>query len=260
MDITNPYNSSNKLLTSENVLSIMKGLGISNFTIHNLVLYQTAFTHKSYCNIKEYDDFKNTCNALPLQKKSYETMEFLGDAILGSIVSSYLYKRFHMIHSQNEGFLTKLKIRIVCGVNCCKLSNDLKFQEHIIISSQTENSSQGRNNENILEDVFEAFIGAIYLDHSYERAEEFIIHVIETYVDFTDILLTDNNFKDQITRYIKRTFNTYPTYKHEKIDGKYKCNIYVNGELICYGIGDSKKKSEQASSKNALIKYNVITK
>jgi len=260
MDITNPYNSSNKLLTSENVLSIMKGLGISNFTIHNLVLYQTAFTHKSYCNIKEYDDFKNTCNALPLQKKSYETMEFLGDAILGSIVSSYLYKRFHMIHSQNEGFLTKLKIRIVCGVNCCKLSKDLKFHEHIIISSQTENSSQGRNNENILEDVFEAFIGAIYLDHSYERAEEFIIHVIETYVDFTDILLTDNNFKDQITRYIKRTFNTYPTYKHEKIDGKYKCNIYVNEELICYGIGDSKKKSEQASSKNALIKYNVITK
>ena len=260
MDITNPYNSSNKLLTDNNVLSIMKDVGITNFTINNLVLYQTAFTHKSYCNIKEYDDFENTCNALPLQNKSYETMEFLGDAVLGSVVSSYLYKRFHEIHSQNEGFLTKLKIRIICGVFLCKLSKDLKFQEHIIISSQTENSPQGRNNENILEDVFEAFVGAIYLDHSYEKAEEFIIHVIETYVDFTDILLTDNNFIDQITRYIKRTFNTYPTYKHEKVDNKYKCNIYVNDKFLCYGIGDSKKKSQQASSKNALIEYNVITK
>ena len=260
MDITNPYNVSNKLLTTENIISIMKDVGISTFTINNLILYQTAFTHKSYCNIKEYDDFENTCNALPLQNKSYETMEFLGDAVLGSVVSAYLYKRFHEIHNQTEGFLTKLKIRLICGANLCKLSKDLNFQEHIIISLQTENSSQGRNNENILEDVFEALVGAIYLDHSYEKAEEFIIHVIEKYVDFTDILLTDNNFIDQITRYIKRTFNIYPTYKHEKIDNKYKCNIYVDDKFICYGIGDSKKKSQQASSKNALIEYNVITK
>ena len=65
--------------------------------------------------------------------KSYETMEFLGDAILGSVVSSYLYRRFHEIHSQTEGFLTKLKIRLICGVYLCKLSKDLKFQEHIIM-------------------------------------------------------------------------------------------------------------------------------
>ena len=83
-------------------------------------------------------------------------MEFLGDSILGSVISSYLYERFHSIHKQNEGFLTKLKIRLVCGVNLTQLSKCLKLQKFLIISDQIEKSSQGRQNDNILEDVFEA--------------------------------------------------------------------------------------------------------
>jgi len=260
MEVSNPYNSSNKLVTKEQIQGFLSNVGIPSFTTHNLVLYQTAFVHKSYCPIKEYEDYENTSNALPLQKSSYETMEFLGDAILGSVVSAYLYKRFHLIHKQNEGFLTKLKIRLICGAHLCKLSRDMKLQEYIILSNQTEQSNQGRENDNILEDIFEAFVGAIYLDHSYEKAEEFIIRVIETYSDFTDILLTDTNFKDQITRYLKRTFDVYPVYKHSKVGNKFHCIIYVKDKELCKGVGDSKKKSEQDSSRNAQIKYNVITK
>ena len=260
MEVLNPYNPSNKLVTKENIQGFLSDVGINSFTINNLVLYQTAFVHKSYCPIKEYEDYENTCNALPLQTSSYERMEFLGDAVLGSVVCSYLYKRFHIIHKQNEGFLTKLKIRLVQGSHLCELSRNMKLQEYIILSNQTEQSDQGRENDNILEDIFEAFVGAIYLDHSYEVAEKFIIAVIETYVDFTDILLTDTNFKDQINRYIKRTYDVYPQHKITKIGSKYSCSVIVNGEEITKGVGDSKKKAEQDSSRNALIKYNVITK
>ena len=109
---------------------------------------------------------------------------------------------------------------------------------------------------------FEAFVGAIYLDHSYEVAEKFIISVIETYVDFTDILLTDTNFKDQILRYFQHNYKTYPTYKHipdETNDKLFICELLKDNEIISIGKGISKKKAEQDASYNALIKFNVLT-
>ena len=188
-------------------------------------------------------------------------MEFLGDAILGSVVSSYLYERYYDIHKQNEGFLTKLKIRIICGENLCKLSRNLKFQKHLILSKHIEENCNGRENDNILEDVFEAFIGAIFLDSGYEKAKEFIIRVIEKYVDFTDILLTDTNYKDQISRYFQKVYEdgTRPTYKHIKENDIFYCELYAKDKLIIKGQGVSKKKSEQDVSQKALIYFNVLT-
>ena len=76
----------------------------------------------------DYSDFKNNNNNyLPLQQESYETMEFLGDSVLSSVVTNYLYKRFKCIHGENEGFLTKLRTRIVCGENLAKLSKNDEF-------------------------------------------------------------------------------------------------------------------------------------
>jgi ribonuclease III len=257
---SNPYNSQNKLLTSQDVQTIMNNLSISNFKVNNLSFYQTAFVHKSYCPMKEYEAYeKPSDNTLHLQEKSYEAMEFLGDSILESVVSSYLYERFHCIHNQNEGFLTKLKIRIVCGVNLTLLSKYLQFQKHIIISKQIEDSTQGRNNNNILEDVFEAFIGALFLDNSYDIAKQFIISVIETYVDFTLILMSDNNYKDQLSRYFQKNFKEYPIYKHTKKDNRIFCEVIKGGKTISVGCGESKKKSEQNASHKALCFYNVLT-
>jgi len=257
---SSPYNPINKLITENEINSLMKELSISNFSIHNLLFYKTAFVHKSYCPMKEYETYTvPKDNTLHLQEKSYETMEFLGDAILGSVVSSYLYDRFHCIHKQAEGFLTKLKIRLVCGVNLTALSKCLRFQKHIIISDQVEKSPQGRLNENILEDVLEAFIGAIFLDQSYDMAQQFIISIIERYVDFTDILLTDTNYKDQLSRYFQKTFKEYPVYKHTKKDNRIFCEVIRENQSIVTGVGDSKKKSEQEASRKALCFYNVLT-
>ena len=94
----NPYNLSNKLLKIDDINDIMKLLNISDFKPNDLKLYQRAFVHKSYCNMKQYDEFDNDIDALPLFQESYEKIEFLGDSILGYIVCEYIYQRYTMIY------------------------------------------------------------------------------------------------------------------------------------------------------------------
>lgn len=257
---SNPYNSNNKLITEENVINIMKKIGIDDFKVNNLSHYTLAFIHKSYLKMSDYEEYVNPGNGcLELQDKSYETMEFLGDSILGSIVSSYIYNRFHLIYNENEGFLTKLKIRIVCGENLALLSKHLKLFNHIVLAKHIEDNCSGRENLNILEDVFEAFIGAIYLDNDYKTTENILIKIIEKYVDFTDILLKDTNYKDQISRYFQQNYQIYPKYISVKDkDNNFQSKLLHGDNIISTGCGNSKKKAEQDASRKALISFNVI--
>lgn len=258
----NPYNPSNKLISKEDIINIMRMLNINDFTINNLSLYQTAFIHKSYCPMNDYEEFSNDNNDLPLQEISYETMEFLGDSILSSSVSSYLYDRFYKIHNQNEGFLTKIRTRIVCGENLTKLSHKLGFNEFLVISKHIEENCSGRNNQHILEDVFEAFLGAIFLDNGnkIDFIKEIIIKIIEEFVDFTDIIINDTNYKDQILKYCQHNFKTQPIYNHIRKDDNniFICDLKIN-EVTISGYGSTKKKAEQDASKNTLKYFNVIT-
>ena len=133
----------------------MKKLNINDFYTNNLKSYQTAFIHKSYCMLKDYEEYEYPGeDYLPLQKDSYETIEFLGDSILGSVVSSYIYRRFHLIYGESEGFLTKLKIRIVCGENLSDVSKKMNLSQYHVISKHIEENCSGRENKNILEDVY----------------------------------------------------------------------------------------------------------
>lgn len=263
MDIkfrADPYNFNNKLITKEDIINIMQTLNINDFKVNDLSLYQKAMVHKSYCELPEYQEFNFPGeNCLPLQKEAYETLEFLGDSILGSIVASYIYERFHLIHNQKEGFLTKLKIRLVCGENLSMFSKNLSLEKFLIISKHIEDKCSGRNNSNILEDIFESFIGAMYLDHNYEVVKQFLIRVIEESFDFTEILLKDNNYKDQISRYFQQNFKIYPKYETIKVDEIFQSKILKENNIICVGKGISKKKAEQDVSKKALIQFNVIT-
>ena len=83
-----PYNFNNKLITEKDIINIMHKININDFRTSNIQQYETAFIHKSYCKMVEYNEYEYPDGCLPLQDKSYETIEFLGDAILGSIVSS----------------------------------------------------------------------------------------------------------------------------------------------------------------------------
>ena len=261
MEKVNPFNLNNKLINPTDIINVMETLNINNFKVNNILLYQTAFIHKSYCKeLYEDTDFKNIDRSLDLQEYSYETMEFLGDSILGSIVSSYLYERFYKIYNQDEGFLTYLKNRIVCGESLAVLSKKIGLNKFIVISKHIEDYCDGRNNLNILEDVFEAFIGAIFLDNNYDTIKEILLNIIEKYIDFTDIIIKNNNHKEQIIKYLQHNYKENPKYKDINSDNNklYRCELLFQDKVISKGEGKSKKKAQQDASRNALIYYNVI--
>ena len=107
----------------------------------------------------------------------------------------------------------------------------MELSKHLIISKHIEENCSGRSNKNILEDVLESFIGALYLDKGYIYTEKFIINMIETYCDFTEIIFKDTNYKDQISRYFQQTFNIYPKYKTEKYENIFRSSIFNEGKL-----------------------------
>ena len=257
-----PYNPSNQLISIQDVIHILRKVNMNDFKPTTISFYQEAFIHKSYNFLEDYKEYTRSDNCLELQEKSYETLEFLGDSLLGCMTAEYLYKRFE---GEDEGFFTKIKTRIVNGEQLCYLANQLGMNKHLIISKHIEEKCDGRNNQHILEDVLEAFIGALYLDTGdYKIIQEFVFNLIECFLDLPEIILRDNNFKDQILRYFQHNFKVYPTYHHiDKLEddneSDFKCEILKEDEVVCTGSGPTKKKAEQNASYNALLQFNVLT-
>ncbi len=255
-----PYNFSNKLITNNDIIDIMKKINMNDFKPNNISFYQEAFIHKSYNLLEDYKEFKKPDNCLELQDRSYETLEFLGDSLLGCMTAEYLYLRFE---GEDEGFMTKIKTRIVNGEQLCYLATQLGMNKHLIISKHIEDNCSGRENQHILEDVLEAFIGALYLDtQDYQVIRNFVFNLIECFLDLPDIILNDTNYKDQILRYFQHNFKVYPSYHHlDKLnaDSEFKCEILKENDIICIGSGKTKKKAEQNASYKALIKFNVLS-
>jgi len=261
---SDPYNPNNKLISLKDISNILIQYNITNNPT-NIDIYQQAFVHKSYTKLKDYDSYLRPSNCLDLFDISYETLEFLGDSIIGNIVSLYLYKRYFVIHNQDEGFLTKLKIRLVNGEQLSEFSKILNLNNYLIISKHIEENCNGKENSNILEDIFESFIGALYLDtKSYEIVTDFLINIIEQNIDFTDLIMNDNNYKDQILKYFQYNYSIHPIYETIKQDNIFISNIYhmndTNKTHIVSGKGSSKKKSEQDAAKNALVHYQILNK
>lgn len=255
-----PYNFSNKLITKTDVIDILKKVNMNDFTPNNIKLYQEAFIHSSYNFLEDYKEFEKPENCLPLQEKSYETLEFLGDSLLGCMTAEYLFLRFE---GEDEGFMTKIKTRIVNGEQLCYLATQLGMNNHLIISKHIEENCDGRSNQHILEDVLEAFIGALYMDcQDFKIIQEFIFNLIECHLDLPEIILNDTNFKDQILRYFQHNFKLYPKYKHiskEEDDKEFTCELLKEGIVISSGKGKTKKKAEQNASYNALVHFNVLS-
>jgi dsRNA-specific ribonuclease len=151
-------NTLNQLITAEDVETILRSNGL-DIKVNNINIYQKAFVHRSYLKNNYGEEVDLTC--VSLQDSCNETYEFLGDTILNAVVGSYLYERFPM---ENEGFLTKTRTKMVRGTSLGQLAKRLNFGKWVIISQHVD-SEGGRENLRILEDLFESFIAAIYLDN-----------------------------------------------------------------------------------------------
>nr|QDY51663.1 hypothetical protein 1_48 [Mimiviridae sp. ChoanoV1] len=275
----NPYNTNNKLITEEEVIEILKKFGIEE-KITNLEIFQRAFIHKSYIKKENKDDVEleeKPEKCLELQDVSNERLEYLGDAILSATIASYLYERFP---NEEEGFMTRIRTKLVNGEMLGSLAGKMELNKYLVISRHVEEKCGGRTSVKILEDIFESFIGALYLDFNEEELEHprldfysglgfqicqvFIINIIEKFVDFSDLILNDYNYKDQLMRYFQQKFKHTPKYKEVLIEGPPNnrsftmCVMKNDGEILAYGKEKSKKKAEQLASKNALVNMGVI--
>jgi ribonuclease-3 len=227
---------------------------------------------KFYGSLSEIDHEINMETVMPLFDDSNEVFEWLGDGIIQSVVAVYLCKRFK---NQREGFLTKLRSKLVKTESLSKFALFLGFDKYIIISKHIEIVCNGRKNARILEDCFEAFIGALMMDFGFEQdgyklCSQFIINIIEKSIDITELIIHDDNFKDQLMRYFQKTFNgKFPVYDQKLIANEVSDNGIVNkrfhmyvcepdGKVIGEGVARSKKDAEQKAAKSALMHYGLI--
>lgn len=210
---------------------------------NNLNLYQLAFSHSSYVNEKHL-------------KADYERLEFLGDAVLDLVMSDYLYNHYNV----KEGDMTKIRANYVCENACYTYASNLNFSKFIKVG-HGEELEGGRYKKVILADIFEAFMGAIYLDLGYEEVRRVILEIITPYIeDKSAVFFSDYKSSlqelvqtDQRSVHYELLEETGPA--HQKT-----FTMAVKIDNIVYGIGTagSKKEAEQEAAKNALEKLAVI--
>jgi len=254
-----PFNENNIVL-SDNDLKELLG----QYQYKNINLFRNAFVHKSYCTMKNYNFNQGNVNCpdncIPLQEVSYERLEFLGDSILGSVVAKYMYDRFP---DQNEGFLSKMKTKIVNGKMLGFLAEQINFPKFAIISKQVEESN-GRNNYKIMEDILEAFIGAIYEDsNDYNEVSKWIINLIEKQIDMTALIVKNTNYKDMLLTYMQNHFQDTPKFFEVNVITKDNVKIFTyvvrdrDNNILGTGQGNNKRDAENNCSYNALSSYGV---
>ena len=263
-DNTKPYNIYNMLIIPEDVTLMFKKFKIQ-IVPNDIMLYQEALTHTSYTkneyiNIDPSILINNVPNTLNLFDKSNERLEFLGDTVIKCIFSEYLFKRFD---TENEGFLTKLKTKIEDKESLARYAKRLGIEQYLIISKHIEENN-GRNSSKLLEDAFEAFIGALYLDLGFEICKEFLTIILETEVDYAGILYQDTNYKNQLLIFYHKNKWSNPIYVEIKSEGPINKRLFTmgvknfNNEIITEATDISKQKAEQKCALLALIKYNQI--
>jgi len=264
-EINTLYNEKNILITEKDILMILQKY-IPNIKINNFKHFINAFVHKSYCkkNNNNIEKYVNNNKALELFDYSYERMEFLGDKVVKLSIGIYLFFRYPEL---DEGFMTRLQIKLEDKDTLAYLSKELNLGKFFIISKQIE-MQNGRNIDKIHEDVFEAFICSLYLSNGYNTCLLLITNLLETLIDYSDKLYCDNNYKDNLLRiFHQKKWLNGPNYKLLHIDGPVHKRKYIMGvenndknSFLGYGMGYKKKEAEQKAAKMALILLGVLNK
>ena len=264
-----PYNVNNKLIKDIDLKNIMNRFGIK-LEVIDIELYRNSLTHKSFIKKEFYDKNMNDIlkhkekmgKVLELRDESNERLEFFGDTIIKAVISEYLYERYP---DQDEGFMTKLKTKIENRESLALWARTLGLDEFVIISAQNENSNNGRTNDKILEDAFEAFIGALKKDTNFETCKALIRNLLENQVDWSEIIYKDCNYKDQLQRYYHSIKWEHPKFKLIKDeylhDNKRYFTVQVNdneGNAVAVASETSIKKAQQMASKLALYKFRQL--
>lgn len=250
-----PYNPLNIAINEPEILSVLRKYGVPE-KIFNFELYKRAFIHRSYLKRPQIENQQNNViilpkpeNCLPLHTKSNERLEFLGDGVLECITKYELYRRFP---KADEGFMTEKKIALVKNESIGRIAYEMGLHKWIILSKNAE-QKQIRTNLKKLGCLFEAFIGALFLDfnkisiqdedHWFENvfvtgpgfqiAQIFVQNVFEKHVDWIQLIKNDDNYKNILQVIIQKEFKITPDYmeieEHDAETG------YSMGVYLCLG-------------------------
>lgn len=211
-------------------------------TFKNSSLLALAFTHRSFVNENKEITGHN------------ERLEFLGDSVLGLVMSDYLYRN---LPDTPEGDLSYLRSRLVEASSCVQYLLKLGVEEYILLG-KGEKMNEGRGRESIYADLFEAIIGAIYVDSGLEPARQFILNHFESTIK--EIIKTpQQNYKAMLQDWCQRKYQQTPVYEvmeefgpdHSKM---FSIRVMVNGKEMGTGTGSSKKIAQQAAAEQAMLK------
>lgn len=271
-----PYNPHNVLLDANSLSQILTKYG-NQFPVRDINLYRKALTHRSYCTRKNENFLEGNVNCprdcLPLQEESNERLEYLGDAVLNLVVASYLFERYP---DENEGFLTRMRTKLVNGIMLAQLCKSTGIDRFFVISRQIEENN-GRRSKKVLEDCFEAFLGAMFVDagdNGFQAVQQWLIEFLENNIDFPGLVAVQNSYKGALTEYLRKSQNEMPKFvdiempSHQaqtqtlQIQGcgsndsptrKYTvCVMRANGMVLGTGTAATKKEAENEASRKAL--------
>ncbi|MDP8218320.1 MAG: ribonuclease III [Candidatus Theseobacter exili] len=213
---------------------------ILGFKPGNLKIYEIAFIHRS------------ASFTLPNGKKvNNERLEYLGDAILDAILSDYLFKKFP---DANEGFLTKIRSRIVNREVLNQLAISMRINNILISNISSINPSKNLNG-----DALEALIGSVFLDKGFKKTKRlFIRNVLNKYLDLNEIINTDTDYKSHVFEWVQKNNSNLKFTYSEEYDSNLKKSVFsttlfIDDKELGQGHGSSKKEAEQVASSQAWV-------
>jgi ribonuclease-3 len=217
---------------------------VLGFVPDNMRLFKLAFFHKSMNNsdnnIKSYNN---------------ERLEYLGDAVLSTIVAEYLYKKYP---GRDEGFLTKMRSKIV------KRSTLNMIAERMGIDLILTKYTQGKLSRSMLGNAFEAMVGALYIEYGYDRCRDYIISkILMRLIDIHGLETSDDNYKSQLLEWGQKegksvSYKLLGKFKQDKRD-RFRIGVYLDGKEISNAEDYNKKSAEQIASSLALKSLNIKT-
>lgn len=218
-----------------------------NYTFKNKNLLIQALTHPSM-RIKDINMIDN------------QRLEFLGDAVLELVVSRFLFEEHP---DRDEGWLTNMRVNMVCRDTLVELANSIELGKHLIMSASMD-SMGGRKNAHNLEDAFEALVGAIYIDSNISNVIR-VVFPLYKHLSNEFIVSSNNNCKGMLQELLQANHMDLPLYKLVNFSGPahdriFEMALYINNKEICRAKAKSKKAAEQLVAQKAmhLIKEGTI--
>jgi len=194
------------------------------------------------------------------QHETYERIEFLGDAVLGLVVADKLYQKYPHV---DEGYLTKLRSKIVKKSTLALLSEKTGIAEAIEIGERSHGKGI-ESSQSVRADMFESFLGALYLTYGFQKTSKILNDIIDKYLDLEQMSNKVDNYKSMLLEYCQMKKISSPEYRVTKESGPghnkmFDIQVALEGESYGFGSGSNKKQAEQRAAREALIKLGHLS-